>query len=205
MEITYHGLSCVRLRGRDIQVVVDPPDTALPGMAKNGPDVIVRTDKPTDTDRLRLVEGRSQEVSGAGEFEVRGVNVHGIPAGGDATIVRVEVEEVKVVSVGKLSRQLSEDEIDELGHVDVLVVPVGGGDVLNAAAATKLVHALEPAIVVPVRYRNGGPGSGEYEPVETFAKEMGLAEGSWQAQGKLTLSGSTGSVDETRVVILESR
>src|SRR5438309_4793031 len=123
MELTYHGLSCMRLRGRDATVILDPPQEALPGLARAAPHIVVRTEGETDPDRLRQREGHVQEVSGPGEFEVRGVSIFGMPAG-DTTVMRVEVDEVRVVSAGRLHRQLSEDEIDALGHVDILVVPV---------------------------------------------------------------------------------
>ena len=85
----------------------------------------------------------------------------------------------------------------------VLVIPVGGGDALGAIDAAKLVNAVEPSIVVPARYGSGD--GGEYDPVGKFAKEMGLAEGTWEPQPKLMLTGSTGETDETRVVFLEVR
>ena len=203
MEVTYHGLSCVRLRGRDTTVLLDPPQAQLPGLARQSVGLVVRTEGATNADLLRSRPGNVQEVSGPGEFEVRGVSVRGVPAN-DVTVMRVTVDDVRVVSTGKLQRQLTEDEIDALGRVDVLVVPVGGGDALSAGDAAKLVRALEPAIVVPARYRATGV-TAEYEPVEKFAKEMGLAEGSWQAQPRLSLSGASADTDETRVVILEAR
>jgi L-ascorbate metabolism protein UlaG (beta-lactamase superfamily) len=205
MEITYLGISCLRLRGRDVQVIIDPPAATLPGLGRSHPDLVVRTDGSTDPERLRPREGQPQEIGGPGEFEVRGVTVHGLPAGA-TTIVRVEVDDVSVAALGRLARQLTEEEVDALGQVDVLAIPVGGVDALSATAATKVVNAIAPAIVVPVRYRSPGvPGSGEYEPVDKFAKEMGLSEGSLATQPKLTLAGSAGAGEETRVVILEPR
>ncbi|HXZ99177.1 MAG TPA: MBL fold metallo-hydrolase [Candidatus Binatia bacterium] len=205
MEITYLGHSCLRLKGRDAQVVVDPPAITLPGMGRSHPDIIVRTDGDTVPERLRPRDGQPQEVSGSGEFEVLGVSVHGLPAG-PVTIMRIEIDDISVVTLGRLDRQLTEEEVEQLGRVDVLAVPVGGVDALGAAAATKVVNAIVPAIVVPVRYRSGGvAGSGDYEPLDKFAKEMGLTEGSLASQPKLTLTGSMGSVEETRVVILEPR
>ncbi|HEY4869962.1 MAG TPA: MBL fold metallo-hydrolase [Candidatus Dormibacteraeota bacterium] len=203
MELTYHGLSCIRLRGREATVLIDPPQTALPGLARSAPDIIVRTEGVTDPEKLRVREGHAQEVSGPGEFEVRGVGIWGMPAG-ETTVMRVEIDDVRVVSAGRLNRQLTEDEIDALGHVDILVVPVGGGDALTAGDATKLVSALEPSIVVPARFRSTGGGV-EYDPVEKFAKEMGLAEGTWQMLPRLNLSSPPAEDDETRVVILEPR
>lgn len=205
MELTYLGLSCVRLRGRECSVIIDPPDATLPGLARTHPDLIVRTGAGTDAQHLRPREGQAQEISGPGEYEVKGVSVRGLPAG-ETTIMRVDVDDVRVATVGRLQRQLTEEEIDDLGRIDVLVVPVGGVDALGAGDATKLVNAIEPAIVIPVRYRAASvAGSGNYEPVEKFTKEMGLAEGSWVSQPKLSLSGAMGATEETRVVVLEPR
>jgi L-ascorbate metabolism protein UlaG (beta-lactamase superfamily) len=203
MEITFLGLSCLRLRGREVEVVVDPlPPGAASRPLRLHPDIVVRTEGSGDPSLLRPVPGRPQEVSGPGEYEIRGVSIFGLAAGA-ATIMRVEVDDVRVCALGRLGRQLAESEIDALGHLDVLAVPVGGGDALEAQAAARLVNAVEPAIVVPVRYAVNGV-DGDYGPVDTFAKEMGLAEG-WTAQPKLNLTGSLPTAEETRVVVLEPR
>ena len=202
MELTYHGLSCIRLRGKEMTVVIDPPQLALPGLAKGTVGLIVRTEGTTDSAKLRPRDGEVQEVAGPGEFEIGGVSILGLKAG-ETTVMRVAVDEVRVVAAGRLRRQLTEEEIDGLGHVDVLVIPVGGGDALGAIEAAKLVNAVEPSIVVPARY--GASVGGEYDPVGKFAQEMGLAEGTWEAQPRLVLSGSSGETDETRVVFLEAR
>ncbi len=204
MELTFHGHSCIRLKGRDATVLVDPPGGPNLSGARSAPDIVVRTEGETDPDKLRPAEGRPQEVSGPGEFEVRGVGIYGMAAG-DTVLMRIEVDDVRVVTAGRLDRQLLEDEIDALGHVDVLVVPVGGGDALSATEATKLVNAVEPSIVVPVRYRLPEASEDGYDTVDKFAKEMGLADGAWQPQPRLNLSGPPSESEETKVVILEAR
>ena len=139
MELTYHGHSCIRLRGREMTVVIDPPQMALPGLAKGTLGIIVRTEgTTTDPTKLRPREGELQEVAGPGEFEIGGVGILGLAAG-ETTVMRVAVDDVRVVAAGRLRRQLTEEEIDSLGHVDVLVIPVGGGDALGAIEAA--LHA----------------------------------------------------------------
>jgi L-ascorbate metabolism protein UlaG (beta-lactamase superfamily) len=205
VEISYLGLSCLRLRGRDVQVLVDPPATTLPGLGRAQPDLVVRTDGATVPERLRPREGQPQEVSGPGEYEARGVSIRGIPVGA-TTIMRIEIDDVRVAALGRLDRQLTEEEVDSLGRVDVLAVPVGGVDALGAVAATKVVNAIGPGIVVPVRYRSPGvAGSGDYEPLDRFAREMGIADGGMAPQPKLSLTGSPGVAEDTRLVILEPR
>src|SRR5579863_2430026 len=202
MELTYHGHSSIRLRGREMTVFIDPPQSALPGLAKGTLGIIVRTEGTTDPERLRARDGEIHEVCGPGEFEIGGVSILGLAAG-ETTVMRVSVDDVRVVVAGRLRRQLTEDEIDSLGHVDVLVIPVGGGDALGAIDAAKLVNAVEPSIVVPARYGSGD--GGEYDPVGKFAQEMGLADGAWEPQPRLVLTGSAGEAVETRVVFLEAR
>jgi L-ascorbate metabolism protein UlaG (beta-lactamase superfamily) len=201
MEITYLGLSCLRLRGRDAEVVVDPLPSGSRG-PKVSPDIVVLTEGETDPSTLRQRQGQPQEVRGEGEYEIRGVIIAGF-ATETSTIMRIEIDDVRIAALGRLRRQLTEDEVDALGHIDVLAVAVGGGDAMGATDATKLVNALEPAIVVPVRYSVPGL-SGDYEGVERFVKEMGLADG-WAPQAKLNLTGSLGATDDTRVVVLDAR
>jgi L-ascorbate metabolism protein UlaG (beta-lactamase superfamily) len=205
MEITYIGLGCLRLRGRDADVLVDPLDESVGRglkVPRLEPDIIVRTEGKTDPALLRGQDGRPQTVSGPGEYEVRGIRITGFPSG-RLTVMCVIVDDVRVVALGRLDHQLDEDLVEALGHVDVLAVPVGGGAGLSATDAVKLVNIVEPFIVVPTFYRVDGHAT-ELEPIERFAKEMGMTEG-WAPQPKLVLTGSSGSVDETRVVVLEPR
>ena len=120
--------------------------------------------------------------------------------------MRIEVDDVRVACLGKLDRQLTEDEVDRLGRVDVFAVPVGGVDALSASPRPRsstpshrrspFPSAIAPQVV---------EGNGDYDPLDKFAKEMGLVDGSWPVQPKLTLTGSMGAVEETRVVIVEPR
>ena len=123
---------------------------------------------------------------------------------GDSLLARPRGEPLTLLAAvaGATARVMRNMGLSDL----VLVAPVGGGDALAPAAATKLVNTLSPAIVVPVRYRSAAsPGSGEYEPVDHFAKEMGLAEGTYQVLPKLNLNGAISGSDESRVVILDPR
>ncbi|HET9050831.1 MAG TPA: MBL fold metallo-hydrolase [Candidatus Dormibacteraeota bacterium] len=205
MEITHIGLGCLRLRGREAEVLVDPIDEGVARglrLPRLDPDIVVRTRGRTDPALLRPEEGRPQTVSGPGEYELRGVRITG-HAAGSRTIMGIVVDDVRVVSLGDLDGMLDEEVVEALGHVDILAVPTGGGGRLSAIDAVKVVNTVEPFIVVPTHYRLAGVAP-DLDPVERFAKEMGLQEG-WTAQPKLVLTGSSGPTDETRVVVLEPR
>ena len=206
MELTYFGNACVRLKGSAADVVVDPPHGKAPAVAKLKPNLLVRTKGDADPSALRPRDGVPQEVAGAGEFQLGGVSVKGIPVD-SGTVMRIDIDGVRVVSMAGVTRQLSEEETDDIGRVDILLIGVGGGSsVMDASEARKAVNAIEPGVVVPVQYRAENVANGkELDPVDKFAKEMGLADGAWAAQPKLSLSGSLGETEDTRVVIVEPR
>src|SRR5215472_3124488 len=99
MEITYVGLGCLRLRGRDAEVLVDPIENGTARglrLPRLDPDIVVRTRGRTDPALLRPEEGRPQTVSGPGEYELRGVRITGHPAGA-RTVMCIVVDDVRVV------------------------------------------------------------------------------------------------------------
>jgi L-ascorbate metabolism protein UlaG (beta-lactamase superfamily) len=91
--------------------------------------------------------------------------------------------------------------LEALGKVDVLLVPVGGGNTLEAVGAAEVARQVEPRVVVPMHYALPAVKT-ELAPVERFLKEMGVTEP--DPQPKLTVQASSGE-GETRVVVLEPR
>src|SRR5437879_3825589 len=130
MELTYIGLSCLRLRGREVEVVIDPLPAGMAKGVKLTPQIVVRTEGTTDPARLRHHDGGPQEVAGPGEYELAGVSVYGLAADG-TTVMRVEVDDVRVAALGRLTRQLSATEGDALGHAAGLAVRGGGRRALS--------------------------------------------------------------------------
>jgi len=185
------------LKGRDSRVLVDPAYQPGHGSGNGTVDIVVSS--TGGENRLRPEQG-PQVVARQGEYELRGVSVRGV-AIGSATLFVTEVDEVAVCDFGELPGALEVEVIDALGTIDVLAVSLQQGLATRARELTSLVSQLQPAVLIPVGYRASPDGSlGELAP---FAQEMGLAQVNPQA--KLTLSGSPGSSDETRVVVLEAR
>lgn len=179
MDISYLGSGSVRISGRSIEVVTDP----LPGY-KGKADAI------TLSAPAEAVEGGFGSVAGSvvldspGEYEVKGATIIGVPArlhidetGRRGTAYSITVDGINVAVLGNISGKLDEAQIEPLGQIDVLVVPVGGGGLtLDAEGAAEVVAQLEPSWVVPVHYDDGAtqypvPQAG----VEAFLKEMGTS------------------------------
>jgi hypothetical protein len=196
LEINWLGESALLLKGREVKVLVDPGYRGE-GAPAGGSDIVVGAG--AGENRLRPEQG-PQIVARAGEYELRGVSVRGVAIGG-GTVFVTEVDEVAVCDFGELAGDLDAEVVDSLGTIDVLAVSLQYGSAPRAREVASLVSQLQPAVLVPVGYRAASEGSlGELAP---FAQEMGL--GQVVPLPKLSLSGSPGVSDETRVVVLEAR
>lgn len=192
MEIAWLGGDALMLRGREVRVLLAPGAVPAPGAV----DILVGAGDGVNV--LRPEEG-PQVVARPGEYELRGVTVHGI-ALPQATAFVASVDEVAVCDFGGVETAFPEDALEALGLIDVLAVSVGGAPG-RALAAAELVSRLQPAVVVPVGFEPVPEGMAE--PLAAFVKEMGLGE--VRPQPRLNLTGSSGGTEDTRVVVLEPR
>src|SRR4030081_487013 len=163
MEISFVGHSCFRLRGRDASVVIDPYGKGI-GLTTLVPsrfsaDVLAITHEHPGHNNRAMVGGDPKVITGPGEYEVKGVRVQGVAAYHDdekgarlgrVTMYSITLDELVVAHLGDLGHGLSEAQQDQLGTIDVLLLPVGGGNSLSATAAAAVANQLEPRVVVPM-------------------------------------------------------
>lgn len=179
MEIHWHGRGCFELRAPAALVVTDPFAAAAgTRLAALQPDVVTLSHPDIDAGALA---GEPYVIRGPGEYEVHGIFVVGVEsAGGEQaaapgasnTIYCMDVDGVTVCHLGHLRHALSQSQVEALGNVDVLLLPVGGGQALGPMAAVDTVNQIEPAIVIPLQ-DTGDAVSG---PMEQFLREMGAAD-----------------------------
>ena len=111
----------------------------------------------------------------------------------------VDFDGLTICHLGDLDHVPSQTQIEDLGTVNVALVPVGGGGGLNASQAAEVISLIEPSIVVPMHYRTEATHL-SLDPVGKFLKEMGLAAPKPEASLKVTKSGLP---NDTHVVLLE--
>jgi len=154
------------------------------------------------------IGGEPRLVIRPGEYEISGVLIIGIATFHDAdrggkrgknTIYIMEVDEVSVCHLGDLGHVLTAEQVEEIGNVDVLLLPVGGVSTINAPMAAEVVRQLEPKAVVPMHYKTPKLNR-ELEPVERFLKEMGVEQVKPQPKLSLTKSSLPAS---TQVFLLD--
>lgn len=210
MDLTWLGHSCFRLRGKNAVAVTDPyPPSLGPRLAKLEADLVTVSHAHPNHSNVQAVKGHV--IDSPGEYEVKGVTVNGLPTyhdgtGGEErgrnTVFLIEVDDVRVCHLGDLGHKLDDAALDVIGTVDVLLVPVGGGNSLDAAGAAEVVRQIEPRVVVPMHYALPAVKK-ELDGVDRFLKEMG-APGTEPIQ-RLSISATAGDTETTKVVVLEAR
>ena len=211
MEINWHGLSCFRLTERGLATVVTDPydhnEVGFEPLKLRGEIVTVSHDAPGHN-FVTSVKGHSRVITGPGEFEIGGVFITGVQTNKKSksstkelrnTLYVFDYDGVTVAHLGDVQRVPSQTEIENLGGVNVVLVPVGGGGGLNAAKAAEIVSLLEPGFVIPMHYEV--PESNlQLDPLNRFIKEMGV--GTVEPIPSLKVTRST-VPSEARVVVLE--
>ncbi|MBI5945748.1 MAG: MBL fold metallo-hydrolase [Chloroflexi bacterium] len=211
MEITWYGHSCFRLTERNyVTVVTDPFDNKIVGYdaLKLKAEIVSISHDAPGHNNSGAVKGTTHVLTGPGEFEIGGVFITAVQtdsAGKKAkenirnTIYVFDYDGITVAHLGDLQKIPTQNEVELLGTVNVALVPVGGGNSLNAAKAAEVVSMLEPNLVIPMHFAT--PDSKiKLDEINKFIKEMGLSK--QEAQPSLKVSRS-GLPDETHVVVLQ--
>ena len=181
MDVQFYGANCVVFANRDIRVVVDDNLSELGGksVAKPG-DVLLYTQKHATA----LAEPR-MVIDMPGEYEISGLSITGIAARAHmdeagkvftATVYKLSFGDTTYLLTGHIYPELTEDELEAIGIVDVMFVPVGGsGYTLDPVGALKLVRAIEPKLVIPTHYADGAlTYPVPQQDLSTALKEIGM-------------------------------
>lgn len=213
MEITWYGLSCFRLTQRGLATVVTDPYDSSVGL--NSPkvkaDIVTISHDSPGHSSLKAIKGKYRAIASPGEYEIGGVFITGIVLdGGRKTAEKqdnarrnilyvFEYDDVTIVHLGDLSEVPSQSQIEDLGTVDVALVPVGGGEALNPAQAAETISLIEPSMVVPMHHKTGKEKL-KLGPLAPFLSEMGISNAEPRPSLKVTKSSMS---DETQVIVLE--
>ena len=167
MEITWYGHSCVRIAERSLpSVICDPYDHTQVGYSQlklKGEIVTMSHDLPGHN-YVKAVKGDPFIISGPGEYEIgdvfiTAIHTNGHKRSGDEPrnlLCVIEINGISVAHLGAMKNIPTQTQIEALGSVNIALVPVGGGDGLNAAKAAEVISLLEPNIVVPIHYSVNG-------------------------------------------------
>lgn len=198
MEITWLGHSCFRIKGSQATIITDPypPDLGYL-LGKQTPRIVTVSHQHPSHSYVQGIGDEPRLVTGPGEYEISGVLIIGIPTFHDAdggrirgknTVYLMEVDGIAICHLGDLGHALTEEQVEEIDDVDVLLLPVGGVSTIDAPVATEVIRRLEPKVVIPMHYKTLELKR-ELEPVDKFLKEMGIEQ--IDSQPKLSLTQSS--------------
>lgn len=206
MHIHYFGLSSFKFITKEATVITDPFDKES-GLTppRGAADIVMLSEKQNELySATSGISGTSFLINDPGEYDVKGVTVAGIPleqeSGSYITAYLIESEDIKILDLGHIKKfSMKEGELEELGHIDILIIPVGGESVLDAAQASKITNEIEPKIVIPSHYQTPGLKL-KAEGVEKFIKELG---GKAETMEKLLIKKKELINEQLRIVTLE--
>jgi|JI10StandDraft_1071094.scaffolds.fasta_scaffold90436_1 L-ascorbate metabolism protein UlaG (beta-lactamase superfamily) len=214
MDITWYGLSCFRIREAGITIVCDPYDKSV-GLVfpKIKADILTVSHNQPGHNAAERVSGEPKVLNGPGEYEVKNVFVTGLSthhrkksdAHGERNVAYFfQFGDLTVGHLGDIGEIPTQAEIEDLniGEVDVLLVPVGGGETLDPTRAVEIIGMFEPRVVIPMHYRQSGLSDAlneKLEPMEKFLKEFGSVMPEPQEMYKFSKSSLP---EETQVVLL---
>ncbi|MDX1523085.1 MAG: MBL fold metallo-hydrolase, partial [Anaerolineae bacterium] len=108
---------------------------------------------------------------------------------------------IKCCHLGDLNQVPTQSQVEDMGDIDVLFVPVGGQKALNATQAAEVISLIEPYVVIPMHYHLPNITI-KFDSVDKFLKEMGVSSSETTDTLKLTKSSIP---DETQVIVLEAK
>lgn len=187
MEITWYGDNCFLLEGDHASLLVDPTqqtsikaDIALTTV----PELIKLTDKHA-----------THIFDWPGEYEAKGIAITLLPFDEEKNehlIAHVVIDDFRVAILGHMGEKLKNEHVDRLGDVDILILPIGGGDVYDAKKATDMLETIEPKSMIPSMFVDGG---------EEFSKVAGIKFGDAKNKAKFS-SPSILPTDRTDYILL---
>ncbi|MBI4437989.1 MBL fold metallo-hydrolase [Candidatus Uhrbacteria bacterium] len=187
MNITWNGFSSFEIDAKtsnaDVKIVTDPYQntTGLRFPRTLSAEVLLLSHDEEDANNREAVLGNPSVIDLPGEFEVKDVFVFGIAAPLAREVkgrrvgnllFRIEAEGMRLAHLGALDRALTDEELQQLENVDVLMIPVGGGRVMSAAMAAEVISQIEPRVVIPMTHAVAGAKE-SLGTVEDFCKSFG--------------------------------
>ena len=206
MVISYHGGQCFKVTFGSTTLAFNPiSKKSKLSPVKFGSDAAFVSLWHPDFNGVDQVSHGSKEpfiVDGPGEYEIGQVVAHGfgVKTTYDKkeyynTIYQVKLEDINMVFLGALSDpEIDPKILSELGDIDILFTPIGGGDVLEVPQASKLAVKLEAKLVIPMQY--------DQNALKAFLKEE--SKEGLKPEEKLTIKKKDVQAMSGEVVVLKS-
>lgn len=190
MIIKWLGHSCFLITSKEgLRIIVDPY-TVGQGINYSpigeAADIVIVSHEHFDHNNVSAVPGKPELVKGSGTKTAQGTQFRGIATYHDTsrgrqrgvnTVFCFSVDDIKLCHLGDLGHLLNQGQIDEIGAVDILFIPVGGFYTIDAADASRVCDQLKPKVAIPMHFRTPKcdfpiSGSGDFIRGKKDVKKM---------------------------------
>ncbi len=215
MQIIWKGQSCFQIitsqgKNGQVTIVTDPFDETLGlRLPKLEADILLVSHGHHDHANVKAVGGSPFVVDGPGEYEIKEIFIHGIPSFHDAVsgkekgnniIYVIEAEDLRLCHLGDLGqKELTPEQVDKIGNIDILMIPVGGNYTIGDKEAMKVMSQIEPKIIIPMHFQIPKLKL-KLDSADKFLKSMGIK--SLAPLPKLTIKKKDISAEEAKIVLL---
>lgn len=213
MILKYLGHASFLIRSKDAKVITDPFDPKMVGLKypKQEADIVTVSHHHHDHDYTAGVSAEALILDWPGEYEKKGVRVFGYKTfhdkekggkRGENTLFKIEADNISILHCGDLGHIPNDELLDEIGEVDILLVPVGGHYTIDAQEAVELIHKVEPSIVIPMHYNHKDLDQKTFSaiaPLGDFLKKYGVEKP--ESVDQLNIKKEDLS-EETRLVVM---
>lgn len=190
MIIQYYGHSCFKIttkpagRGKDdVAVFFDPFDKSVGLRPPQGQaDLVLVSHNHADHNNVEALKGEPNVIDIPGEYSAKGANIIGIASyhddkngteRGENTIFVLEAEDLRICHLGDLGTDLSEKQLEKINGIDILMIPIGGGDyTIDGKKAVDIIKKIEPKIIIPMHYKIKG-STVDIDDEKKFCDEIG--------------------------------
>ena len=181
-DIEYKGANTVVISTKKISLITDPKHSIFGEkdlVLKDGIELATEDRFATRSDDFKL------SISYPGSYEVSDFTVNGFQErrhideekdGKKSVIYSIEVAGVRIGLLGNINHNLSDDQLENLGILDILILPIGGGGyTLDATSAANIARRSDAKVIIPIHYSDDGV---KYEVPQSdfslFEKELGV-------------------------------
>lgn len=176
MIITYLGHACFKLTHGSFDMIIDPYEAgSVPGLKplKEKVNQVICSHKHSD--HFGFKEVKLRQVRTDTPFMVTPIETyHDDKEGalrGPNNVIIIDVDGMKIVHMGDIGCELSDEELEPLMDADVLMIPVGGFFTIDGKQAATYVNRINPKITIPMHYRTEGTGYDVIGTVDDFLSE----------------------------------
>jgi len=185
MKIKWYGHAAFLITSdQGVKVIMDPYESGAYGgqltygKIQDHADIVLTSHDHADHNDVKSLPGSPEVVKGSGSKTVKGISIKGVPTYHDPSkgserganvIFSFVVDDIRVCHLGDLGHVLSDQEVAEIGPVDLLMIPVGGYYTIGPKEATRVAEQIRPKVLIPMHFKTPKCGF-PIAPADDFLK-----------------------------------